>query len=337
MQKAPHLNECPWLDLESLRDSTLFITGGTGLVGFNVLQELTRVSDQLNLRILALVRDPARAAAKFAAFGDRVTLIAGDVQDALSIDEPIDYIIHGASPTASRFFVEQPAETILTAVGGTRNMLELARQKQVRGMVYLSSMEVYGTVNDPRLLTEADLGYVDPLQVRSSYPEGKRLCENLCVAYHSEYGVPVRIARLVQTFGPGIPANDTRVVVQFIRSAMANEAIEIKASGESSRMYLYTFDAVSALLTLLTVGESGTAYNLANKDSYSSIKELAATVMELFGATAEVRTNTGTAEERRMYPPDSYLRLDVSRLEGLGWRPLVSHRDGLQALAASFG
>lgn len=337
MQKAPHLNDCPWLDLEALRNSTLFITGGTGLVGFNVLQELTRVSDRLNLRILALVRDPARAAAKFAAFGDRVTLIAGDVQDTLSIDEPIDYIIHGASPTASRFFVEQPAETILTAVGGTRNMLELARQKQVRGMVYLSSMEVYGTVNDPRVLTEADLGYVDPLQVRSSYPEGKRLCENLCVAYHSEYGVPVRIARLVQTFGPGIPANDTRVVVQFIRSALANEAIAIKASGESARMYLYTFDAVSALLTLLTAGESGTAYNVANKDSYSSIKELAATVMELFGATAEVRTNTGTAEERRMYPPDSYLRLDVSRLEGLGWRPLVSHRDGLQALAASFG
>ena len=337
MQKAPHLKDCPWLDLEALRDSTLFITGGTGLVGFNVLQELTRVSDTLNLRILALVRDPARAAAKFAAFGDRVTLIAGDVQDTLSIDEPIDYIIHGASPTASRFFVEQPAETILTAVGGTRHMLELARQKQVRGMVYLSSMEVYGTVNDPRVLTEADLGYVDPLQVRSSYPEGKRLCENLCVAYHAEYGVPVRIARLVQTFGPGIPANDTRVVVQFIRSALANEDIAIKASGESSRMYLYTFDAVSALLTLLTAGQSGTAYNVANKDSYSSIKELAATVMELFGATAEVRTNTGTAEERRMYPPDSYLRLDVSRLEGLGWRPLVSHRDGLQALAASFG
>ena len=337
MHNAPHLNDCPWLDLEALRDRTLFITGGTSLVGCNVLQELTRVSDALNLRILALVRDPARAAAKFAAFGDRVTLIAGDVQDALTIDEPIDYIIHGASPTASRFFVEQPVETILTAVGGTRNMLELARQKQVRGMVYLSSMEVYGTVNDPRVLTEADLGYVDPLQVRSSYPESKRMCENLCVAYHSEYGVPVRIARLVQTFGPGIPANDTRVVVQFIRSALANEEIAIKASGESSRMYLYTFDAVSALLTLLTAGESGTAYNVANKDSYSSIKELAATVMELFGATAEVRTNTGTAEERRMYPPDSYLRLDVSRLEGLGWRPLVSHRDGLQALAASFG
>ena len=102
--------------------------------------------------------------------------------------------------------------------------------------------------------------------------------------------------------------------------------------------------ALFALWTVLVctvdvraAGESGTAYNVANKDSYSSIKELAATVMELFGATAEVRTNTGTAEERRMYPPDSYLRLDVSRLEGLGWRPLVSHRDGLQALAASFG
>lgn len=338
MQKAhPHLNDCPWLDLEALRDATLFITGGTGLVGFNVLRELTRVSDALNLRILALVRDPRRAAEKFAAFGDRVTLIPGDVQDDLQIDEDIDYIIHGASPTASSFFVEKPVETILTAVDGTRHMLELARRKQVRGMVYLSSMEVYGTVHEPRLLTEADLGLVDPLQPRSSYPESKRLCENLCVAYHKEYGVPVRMARLVQTFGPGIPAEDRRVVVQFIRSAMANEPVEIKASGESARMYLYTFDAVTALLTLLVSGENGTAYNVANKDSYSSIKELAATVMDLFGATAPVLTNTGTEAERRMYPPDSFLRLDVSRLERLGWRPLVSHRDGLRALAESFG
>lgn len=336
MQKAPHLNDCPWLDLEAMRDSTLFITGGTGLVGFNVLQELTRVSKSLNLRILALVRDPARATEKFAALDDEVTLIAGDVQNCPAIDEPIDYIIHGASPTASRFFVEQPVETILTAVEGTRHMLELARQKQVRGMVYLSSMEVYGTVNDPRLLTETDLGYVDPQQVRSSYPESKRLCENLCAAYHSEYGVPVSIARLVQTFGPGIPANDSRVVVQFIRSAMAGEDIAIKASGDTARMYLYTFDAVSALLTLLLGGAGGTAYNVANKDSYSSIKELAATVTDLFGSHGAVHTNTGTEEERRMYPPDSFLRLDVSRLEGLGWRPLVSHRDGLQALAESF-
>ena len=336
MKTAPHLNDCPWLDLEALRDSTLFITGGTGLVGFNVLQELTRVSKSLNLRILALVRDPARAAEKFAALSDAVTLIAGDVQNCPAIDEPVDYIIHGASPTASRFFVEQPVDTILTAVEGTRHMLELARQKQVRGMVYLSSMEVYGTVNDPRLLTEADLGHVDPQQVRSSYPVSKRLCENLCVAYHSQYGVPVSMARLVQTFGPGIPANDTRVVVQFIRSAMAGEDIAIKASGDTARMYLYTFDAVSALLTLLLGGAGGTAYNVANKDSYSSIKELAATVTDLFGSRGAVRTNTGTEEERRMYPPDSFLRLDVSRLEGLGWRPLVSHRDGLQALAESF-
>ena len=336
MKTAPHLNDCPWLDLEALRDSTLFITGGTGLVGFNVLQELTRVSKSLNLRILALVRDPARAAEKFAALDDEVTLIAGDVRNCPAIDEPIDYIIHGASPTASRFFVEQPVDTILAAVEGTRHMLELARQKQVRGMVYLSSMEVYGTVNDPRLLTEADLGHVDPQQVRSSYPESKRLCENLCVAYHSQYGVPVSMARLVQTFGPGIPANDTRVVVQFIRSAMAGEDIAIKASGDTARMYLYTFDAVSALLTLLLGGAGGTAYNVANKDSYSSIKELAATVTDLFGSHGAVHTNTGTEEERRMYPPDSFLRLDVSRLEGLGWRPLVSHRDGLQALAESF-
>lgn len=314
------LASCEWLNLGELKDSTVLITGGTGLVGFNLLQELVKVRESLNLKILALVRNEERARHVFAPFSEQVELVRGDITDELVIDQPVHYLIHGASITSSKAFVENPVETIMTSVMGTRNMLELARRKKIRSMVYLSSMETYGTTKGGSLLTEADVGYLNPLSVRSSYPESKRMCESLCVAYSEEYGVPVKIARLVQTFGPGMQPGDKRAIVQFLHSALSQQDIEIKASGESARMYLYTFDAVSALMTLLLHGENGTAYNVANKETYCSIRVLAETIVKVAGGNSRVLVNTGTEEERRIYPPDSFLRLDTSRLEALGWK-----------------
>ncbi len=331
-QTEQSLNFCDWLNLEQLRDSTVLITGGTGLVGFNIINELVKVKEALNIKILALVRNEEKARGIFADFINQVELVRGDVTDKLNIDKPVHYLIHGASITSSKAFVENPVETIMTAVTGTQNMLRLAREKNVRSMVYLSSMEAYGKVDGNSLLTEADVGYINPLSLRSSYPESKRMCESLCVAYAAEYGVPVKIARLVQTFGPGMQPTDKRVVVQFINNALMGQNIEIKASGESSRMYLYTFDAVSALITLLLNGENGAAYNLANKDTYCSIRALAETIVKVANSNSAVLVNTGTEEERKIYPPDSFLRLDTSKLEALGWKARYSLEESIKML-----
>lgn len=329
------LLNCEWLPLEKLRGTTIFITGATGLIGFNLISELLSIQDEYNLSLFALVRNIDKAKKKFSNFLDRVCLIQGDVTQKVEVKFPIDYIIHGASVTSSNAFVETPVETIMTSVMGTRNMLELARNKNVRSMVYLSSMEVYGTPTDDSILTTSDVGYLNPLNLRSSYPESKRMCESLCVAYAKEYNVPVKIARLAQTFGPGMQPDDKRAVVQFISSAMKNKNIEIKASGESSRMYLYTFDSVSALITLLLKGENAQAYNIANKDTYCSIRTLAETIVKVIGSSSRVLVNTGTEEERSIYPPDSFLRLDVENLENLGWHPIISLNNSILLLKNS--
>ena len=331
------LESCEWLNLEDLRDATVLITGGTGLVGFNLLQELARVKASLNIRIFALVRNTEKAQRVFAPFLDQVELVCGDVREELTLSDSIDFIIHGASITSSKMFVENPVETIMTSFMGIRNMLELGRKKNVRSMVFLSSMEVYGMSKDDALLTEADVGYLNPLSIRSSYPESKRMSESLCVAYAKEYGVPVKIARLAQTFGPGMQPEDKRAIVQFLQSALSQKDIEIKASGESARMYLYTFDAVSALLTLLLYGEDGVAYNVANKATYCSIRTLAETIVEVTGGNSRVRLNTGTEEDRRIYPPDSFLRLDTSKLEALGWRASYDLHASIRNLAKCIG
>lgn len=326
------LSDCSWLPLEQLRDSSILITGGTGLVGYNLLRELSAIAPGLNLTVYALVRNEEKAKQRFSDFPHNIRLVLGDVTEPVTLDAPIDYMIHGASITSSRTFVEQPVETVMTSVMGMRNLLELARQKQVRSMVYLSSMEVYGSPENDSLLTEQDVGYLNPLSLRSSYPESKRLCETLCVAYAKEYAIPVTVARLAQTFGPGMQPGDRRAIVQFVDSAIRGENIEIKASGESARMYLYTFDAVSALLTLLLKGQPGQAYNLANRHSYCSIRQLAEKVAAIYRPEISVLVNTGTEAERAIYPPDSFLRLDTSHLEALGWEPMVSLEDSLRYL-----
>lgn len=329
------LRDCDWLPLEALTDSTLLITGGTGLVGSQILRELAAIQKDYHIRLLALVRNEDAAKKKFSALGGQVEFLIGDIVEEISVDGPVDYILHGASVTSSKAFVENPVETIQTSVIGTMNMLNLAVRKRVRSMVYLSSMEVYGVSHRKTSLTESDLAYLNPLNLRSSYPESKRMCENLCVAYAGEYGVDVKIARLAQTFGFGADRNDQRVMMQFLRSALKNEPIEIKTSGQSSRMYLHSFDAVTALLSLLLKGEKGEAYNIADKSSYCSIRELASHVVKVTSSESEILINTGDPGETRIYPPDSYLFLDVSKLEALGWKPLISLKDGLFSLAQS--
>lgn len=333
--KNQALRSCEWLPLEQMKASTIFITGGTGLVGYNILKELSEVAEELELRILALVRSEEKARQLFAGLSERIIPVQGDVRAPFCIDEPVHYIIHGAGITASAAFVNQPADTIMTAVTGTQNVLDLAREKQVRSMVYLSSMEVYGSPQEDTVLTEADVGYLDPLQLRSSYPQSKRMCETLCVAYAEEFGVNVKIARLAQTFGPGMQPGDRRAIIQFMEAAMNQQDIRIKATGQSARMYLYTFDAVTALLTLLLKGKSGTAYNVANQDTYCSIQALAETIVRVVGSSSTVMVNTGTEAERRIYPPDSFLRLDTTGIESLGWKPRVSLQESLRFLAST--
>ena len=110
-----------------------------------------------------------------------------DIVEEIKLNEPIDYIFHCASVTASRIMIEKPVETLMTSVEGTKNVLEFARKQKCKSVVYISSMEVYGAFDESVEVTEKDLGYIDILKIRSNYPESKRLCENMCVAYNAEY------------------------------------------------------------------------------------------------------------------------------------------------------
>ncbi len=309
--------------------SHVVVTGATGLIGslcVRALLERNRATGS-NIAVHAMVRSLDKAQSMLGDYSDAdgLQIHAVALEDICDSDIPADYVIHTACPTASKFFMEHPVETFDAIVNGTRSMLDFARLRQCASFVYVSSMEIYGMGNSHRgldnLLDESQVGYIDPCSVRSCYSEGKRAAENLCVGYHAEYGVPVKAVRLAQTFGPGIPKNDTRLFAQVARCAMTGEDFVMKTTGDSTRMYAYTSDAVSAILTVLLRGENGVSYNVANPRTYSSIREMAEMVLERFSnGSAHVIIDV---DPNAPYPPEHHLPLDVSRLEALGWTAQV--------------
>lgn len=320
-------SELPW---EEMNGATVFVTGATGLVGSQLVKTIlaaNRIHD-LHIRVLALVRSQDKARRVFGHLLEKpeLQLHYGDVTQPLCIAGDVDYIIHAASQTASKEFVSHPVETIDTSFIGTKNILELARSKQSRSVVYISSMEAYGNpVHDKFRTAEADLGYIDNLNVRSCYSEGKRFCECLCACYSSEYGVPVKIARLAQTFGAGVSFAENRVFAQFAKSAMNGTDIVLHTKGQSYGNYCYTADAVCGLLTILLRGENAQAYNVVCESTTMKIADMAAMVAhDIADDRIQVVFDIPESALTYGYAPDVVLRLDGRKLRSLGWEPRIA-------------
>lgn len=320
--------QIPW---EKLKNKQVFVTGATGLIGGNIVKALLHRGD---ISVIALVRSVEKAKAMFP--NADLTLVTGTLESLPAMDMPVDYIIHCACPTDSSFFMNHPVDTIDTILTGTKNILNLAREKASTGVVFLSSMEVYGKVDREIPLTEDILGEMELMSPRNSYPMAKRMAENLCCCYAAQYGVPVMICRLAQTFGPGVKRDDQRVFAYMARCVMAGKDIELATSGSKKNMYLYTADAVTAILMILLKGTPATVYNAANEATYCSVKEMAQAVAETFGeGKVSVKTNTNP-QNQAMYRPDAFLKLDTRKLRSLGWQPAVNLMEMYKRMMSAF-
>ena len=314
----------PW---QKLSGKTVLITGATGLIGRTLVYGLHRANKihGLNVRLLALVRDRVRAEERFRDIisDGMLALVVGNVENMPVISEPIDYIIHGASQTASKEFVNHPVETLQTTLNGTMNLLQLGKEKDIKGFVYLSSMEVYGYPEKGHKVRENEIGRFEPQNMRNSYPIGKIASENLCCGYAKEYGIPAMSIRLTQTFGAGVNYNDTRVFAYFARCVKEKTNIVFKTKGETERCYLYTTDAATAILTVLLNGKGGEIYNAADESTYCSIAEMAEQVAKSAGIEV-VYDIQDTASNG--FPDTLYMDLDTSELQKLGWCPLGGYK-----------
>jgi nucleoside-diphosphate-sugar epimerase len=332
--------EADFIDWNKLAGSHILVTGATGLIGSQLVMALLNANAEkkLGLKVYAAVRNKEKAEKIFAkADKEALNLVIADIMEPMSVSDNLDYIIHGASMTGSKDFVDYPVETIHTAIYGTENVLKLAKEKQIKGMVYLSSLEVYGVVDfSMESVSENVFGSIDPMSVRSSYSEGKRMVECLCTSYASEYNVPVKVTRLCQTFGPGVSYGDNRVFAQFARSVIEGQDIVLKTDGSTERNYCYIADAITGILTVLLNGNSGEAYNVANKNTLISIRQMAELLIEKYPDSGS-RLVFDIAEDitKLGYNPKVKMNLDTSKLEALGWKATVDLPEMFEHLITS--
>lgn len=342
------------LPINNLQDSIILVTGATGLVGMQMVKSLAAMNrlKGTNISIMALVRNPDKAKSIYAELANRgdITFVKADLNDKEGIIKAVEssynnirvnkadapfYIIHGAAVTASKTMVEKPVETIDTAINGTKNMLEVARKLGVNSLVYISSMEVYGSFTEATYVTEDVMGYIDPLVVRSNYQLTKRMCENMCIAYAKEFDIPVKIARLSQTFGAGILPGENRVFAQFARSVMNNQDIVLHTKGLSEGNYCYTADTIRGLLTILIKGENSNAYNVSNEDTHTTIAGMAKFASEQL-AGGKIKVIFDIPEDNKFgYAADTKMKLSNKKLKALGWEPCYSLEDAYRRMMAS--
>ena len=318
--------QVPFIDWNKLHNKTLLLTGATGLIGSTIIKVLDYISVMMNIRmtVYALVRNEKKAMDKFGGIRDKnmLHLVVGDVEHIPTINDRIDYIIHGASQTASREFITHAVETIQTSVVGTINLLKLAMEKKVDSFVYLSSMEMYGYPAKGHIVSENESGSMSPLDLRNCYPIGKQVCESLCCAYAYEYEVPAKIVRLTQTYGNETNNTDNRVFAYFSQCVSEKKNIILKTKGETERSYLNALDAVTAILVILLKGENGQAYNAANESTYCSISEMAEKIARKAGISVEYQVEK---ESENGFPQTVYMNLSTEKLKKLGWYPICDY------------
>jgi nucleoside-diphosphate-sugar epimerase len=296
------------------------VAGGAGFIGRAMCLKLLDRGDQV-ICIDNLVTGSAEHVEELsqrAAF----SFLETDVSAGVDVAGPLDAVINLASPASPADFGPLSLEILRVGSSGVTNLLELARQRDAR-FLQASTSEVYG---DPAVhpQPESYRGNVNPVGPRSVYDEAKRFGEALTMAYHRRYGLEVRIARIFNTYGPGMRLDDGRLVSNFVTQALRGMPLTVYGDGSQTRSLCYLDDEVDGLLALLASGYESPV-NVGNDDE-RTVKEIAQLVIELTGSASEVTYSPLPADDPAQRRPD----LTVAKHE-IGWKPTTPLRDGLVA------
>ena len=325
--------------IEKLKDCRVLITGAGGLICSAFVDMLLSRNDAADagIQVYAAGRSVEKLRQRFAHWAGRGDLhfVSYDAAEPIDCQESFDYLIHGASPANPAAYNAQPVETMTANFTGTYNILRYAQNCGAKRVLYVSSSEVYGKKEGGEPYHEQEYGFVDLLNPRACYPSSKRAAETLCAAYAQQYGVDTVIVRPGHVYGPTATAADNRASSQFPRDVLAGRDIVMKSSGAQLRSYCYVLDCASAMAAVLLAGQKGCAYNISNRNSVVTIRQMAQAFADAAGQRL-VFENATDAEKRSYNLMDnSALRSDA--LEALGWYGLFDLQAGVKATLDAIG
>ncbi len=306
----------------------ILITGGAGFIGSHLVEKYLNEGHRvIVVDNLQTTWKPKNIEQFFA--HPRFSFIHGDIIDLPNISEHIDWIINCACAGSYTSYQFNPVHTVKTNTIGVINLLELARRDDAI-FLQTSTSEIYG---DPLEVPQREeyRGNVNSLGPRACYDEGKRVAETLCMDYHREFGVDVRIIRIFNTYGPNMDLNDGRAVTNFAMNAIHNKDITIYGDGSHTRSFQYIDDLVRGIDAFLRLpkGETG-PINLGNPGEVT-MKELAELMKAMTNSSSRIIFTEGATDDPRRRAPE------ISKAKRvLGWEPKVSLREGLEKTIAYF-
>jgi len=322
--RLPQSSSFPDIKFRTYKDrKRILITGGAGFVGSHLVDKL--MLDGHEVFVVDNYFTGSKRNIEQWLGHENFEMLHHDIVNPLFLE--VDEIYHLASPASPPHYMYNPVKTIKTNTVGTVNMLGLAKRTKAKILI-ASTSEVYG---DPEVhpQPESYWGHVNPIGPRACYDEGKRVAETLAYAYHKQSGVDVRVARIFNTYGPRMHANDGRVVSNFIIQALEKQPITIYGSGDQTRSFQYVSDLVSGLVALMD-SDYTQPINIGNPEE-KSINTFARLIRDMVGGDSEIVHLPAVEDDPQRRRPD------ISRAKAeLKWEPLVPLEKGLSKTVEYF-
>jgi len=295
----------------------ILITGGSGFIGSHLSERLLK--DDHEVVCLDNFFTGSKNNIVHLLDNKNFEVISHDIVDPIKVE--VEQIYNLACPASPVHYQENPIKTIKCSTVGMVNVLDLAKQCKAR-ILQASTSEIYGDpLEHPQ--KESYWGNVNPIGPRSCYDEGKRVAETLCMDYHRQNGVDIRIARIFNTYGSRMAINDGRVVSNFIVQALRGEPITIYGDGSQTRSFCYVEDLVNGLIRLMNSDDIG-PINLGNPQEFT-MKELAELVLKLTSSSSKIVYKPLPQDDPKQRRPD--ISLAEKKLD---WRPLIPLEEGLK-------
>ncbi len=324
---------------ELFEGKTFLLTGAGGFLG-NYMVLLFRYLNQhvLKQKLSAILLDNFITGYEQHILSDEnLCFQKHNVIEPFRTDKKIDYLIHAAGIASPVYYTKFPIETMDVGTIGTRNMLELAREKKVQSFLFTSSSEVYGDPDNSHVPTNEEYrGNVSVTGPRACYDESKRFGETMCVTYWNVFGVPVKMVRPFNVYGPGIRPDDYRVLPNFIEHALRKEPLPIHGDGRNTRSFCYINDAIEMIFRVLFSDANGEPFNVGNPEQEISVEELARELVATMPYPVEIvhidppHAVYAQSDPKRRCP-------DISKIQRVtGFKPKYDLKEGLSRTVAWF-